>query len=68
MRKFLFLFLTLVSINSHADSIKCFSGAREVYHHDITNLKYTGEIFIFQESDSEKVVIYSGDCLVKINV
>lgn len=60
--------LSLISINSYADSIKCFSGAREVYHHNITNLKYTGEIFIFQEIDTENVVIYSGDCLVKINV
>ena len=50
-----------------ADTIKCFSGNRTVYYRNVSNITYTGEVFIFEENTSGKTVMYSGECIVKFD-
>jgi hypothetical protein len=50
-----------------ADSIKCYAGNKIIYHREVKNVNYTGEMFIFQEVPSNRTVFYTGNCLFKIN-
>jgi hypothetical protein len=49
-----------------ADTIKCYSGSKVVYYHRIGNIRYTGEVFIFEQESNGEVVMYNGKCIVKL--
>ena len=67
MRNILVPILFLIPMITFADTIKCFSGNRTVYYRNVSNITYTGEVFIFEENTSGKTVMYSGECIVKFD-
>lgn len=66
MKKLILFCLLFSPTISLADSIKCYSDNKVVYHHQVENVTYTGDIFIFLEKSSNQIVMYSGDCIVKV--
>ena len=66
-----FLFAVIVFLAPFlcfADTIKCYSGNKVIYYHHIDNIRYTGEVFIFEEDSTGEVVMYNGNCVVKIDM
>lgn len=59
--------LLLVTLSSHADSIKCYAGGKIIYYRNVSDVTYTGEMFIFKEIGSDRIIFFSGDCIVKLN-
>lgn len=69
MKKFIAaLFLSFIPFICFADTIKCYAGSKLIYSHHIGNFRYTGEIFIFEEESSGEVVMYNGNCVIKIDM
>jgi hypothetical protein len=60
--------LLLVSCQTLADSIKCYSAGKVVYYRNIKDVTFTGDLFVFEELVSGRIVMFSGDCIVKIDV
>jgi hypothetical protein len=67
MRKILVLLSLLLSANAFADSIRCYDNGHLIYHREVKNVTFTGDFFVFQEIASDKVVLYSGKCVLKID-
>jgi hypothetical protein len=67
MRKYILALLVMLCTNVWADSIRCFDHGRVIYYRNIKNVTFTGEMFVFIEDPSDKVVMYTGKCLVKID-
>lgn len=63
----LFTLLLSMSISAWADSIRCYDHGRLIYYRNVKDVTFTGDMFIFTELPSDKIVLYTGDCLVKID-
>lgn len=76
MKKFIYLVFSLllfvvifsIPFMCFADSIKCYQGNKVIYAHHITNVTYTGDMFVFVENGTDRVIFYNGHCLAKIDV
>lgn len=64
---FFFLLNLFISHTTFADSIKCYSGNKIIYHHNIKDVTFTGDMFVFVEKDTENMMMYSGDCIVTVD-
>lgn len=69
MKNIALLVSALISIASpaFADSIKCYSNGRLIYSHHVKDVTFTGDWFIFTELSTDKLVIFNGECIAKID-
>ncbi len=49
-----------------ADSIKCYSNGKLIYSHQVRDVTFTGDLFVFTELGSDKIIVFSGECIAKI--
>lgn len=53
---------------SYADEIRCYSNGVQIYKRQIHDCSYIEEgLFVFTENNSDKTVVISGDCVMKID-
>lgn len=58
----LFIFSSL----SFADHIKCYSHGNLIYSHKIRDVTYTGDAFVFTTEPDDTIMVFNGDCLLKL--
>ncbi len=62
-----FALLLFSTLTAHADSIRCYVGGKTVYYRNVFNVTFTGDLFVFEELPSERIVMINGECVVKID-
>lgn len=67
MRILIALALSLFATNVLADEIRCYNYGRLIYHANVYNVTYSDDgFYIFIEAKTNKAVILSGDCVLKL--
>lgn len=61
-----FLVLTLLSLPAFADRAKCYADGKLIYSHRVKNVTFTGELLVFEEWGTDKIVFAWADCIIKI--
>jgi hypothetical protein len=66
----LILFLIAIvgyAMDADADSIACYTKNKIVYYPHVIDITYTGDIFIFTEQTSGRIILSSAECIAKID-
>jgi hypothetical protein len=66
MKKLIAILFIIFALPAYADSIKCYSHGKLIYSRHVYDVTYTGEVYVFIEEASDKMVIFNGDCVAKI--
>jgi hypothetical protein len=65
MKKLALLLILFCSI-AQANEVKCYSNGHMVYSRHVRDISYMDDVLVFVEENSDKVVITTLDCVVKI--
>ena len=65
--KYIAILLLLMSLNSYADTLNCYSHGVLIYHGEGKDASYDMGIFSMTEAKTKKVVFIFGDCVVKVD-
>lgn len=66
MKILLLITLILLTSNSYADYVTCYSKNKIIYQHEVRNVYYDDEgLFIIDEGKNKELILYNADCLVR---
>ena len=68
MRLLMYLFLTVFSISTFADNIKCYSNGKLIYSGHGQDVVYRDGMFILRQANNNRYLFLTGDCVASIDI